>query len=94
MHKLKFSCQIMKKDVSIQNEFNFIIFDEKCKWKREWVCRCHEKFDEEEVFQVWRTVFRVEVKSGEVIEKLSFETWKCFSLENFGLWMKIFLNRC
>ena len=36
-------------------------------------------------FQVWRNVFRVEVKSGEVSEKLSFETWKCFSVENFGL---------
>ena len=36
-------------------------------------------------FQVWRHVFRVEVKSGEVSKKSRFETWKCFSLENFGL---------
>ena len=62
----------MKKDVSIQNEVNFMSFDEKCKYKLEWVCQCYERFVEEKVFQVWRNVFRVEVKSGEVSEKLSF----------------------
>ena len=75
----------MNKYVSIQNGVISLIFDEKCKRELKWVCRCHEKFDEEKVFQVWRNVFRVKVKSGEVSEKLSFETWKCFSLENFGL---------
>ena len=29
-------------------------------------------------------MFRVEVKSGEVSEKLSFETWKSFKLDNFS----------
>jgi hypothetical protein len=33
-------------------------------------------------------------KSGEVSEKFSFETWKCFSLENIGLCMNFFLNGC
>jgi hypothetical protein len=85
MHKLKFSSQIIKKYVSIQNEFNFMSFDEKCKCKPRWECRCHEKLNEEKVFQVWRNVFRVEVKSIEVSKKLNFEAWKCFSLENVGL---------
>jgi hypothetical protein len=40
----------MKKDVSIQNEGDFMSFDEKCKCKPGWVCPCHEKFDEEKVF--------------------------------------------
>ena len=75
----------MNKYDSIQNEVIFLNFDEKCKCKLEWVYRCHEKFDEEKVFEVWRNVFRVQVKIGEMSEKLSFETWKCFSLENFGL---------
>ena len=84
----------MKKYVSIQNEVSFMSFDEKCKCKPEWVYQCHEKFDEEKVFQVWRNVFWVKVKSGEVSEKLILKHWSVSHLKNLVCEMKIFVNGC
>ena len=82
-----FSCQFMNKGVSIQNEVNFMIFDEKCKCKLEWVCWCHEKFDEENVFQVWRNVFRVKVEKWWSEWKVEF-----WNMELFLTWNFLFVN--
>ena len=47
----------MKKYVSTQNELIFPSFDEKCKCKPEWICQCHEKFDEDFFFKFGEMCF-------------------------------------
>ena len=67
------------------------VLDDKWKCKPEWVCWSHEEFDEEKLW-VWWDVLWIKMQNGEVNGKLSFETWKCLLLQNFGLRMKTFLK--
>ena len=94
MYKLNFACWIMKKHVSIQHELTFMSFDEKSKRKPEWVYRSHEKFNDWFFLKFDEMCFELMWKVVKWIEKLSIETWKCFSRENFGFRIKTDLNWC
>ena len=93
MHNFNFACWIMKNHVSIQNEFTFMIFDDKCTCKSNGFVGLMESSMKKKL-RVWWNVFWVEVKSGEVNENLSYETYKCFSIDFFFFRMKTCLNWC
>ena len=88
MCKLKCSCWVMKKHVSIKKEIFFMRFGWKCKCNPELVSWSDGKFDEWNLFKFERNVLWLKIKSCGVSEKLSHRIWKSFLTWKFCLGMK------
>ena len=78
IHKLKFSCRIMKKHVLIKDEIYFMIFGWKCvnAIRSGWVGLM--ELDERKVFEVWRKNALSWENKWKWMRSLSFHTLKIF----------------
>ena len=73
----------MKKHASIENEITFMSFGRKnANAIQGWFVGLMESSMKKTFFKFEEMCFELRSKKGEVSEKLSFRTWKSFSLEN------------
>ena len=93
MHTFNFACLITEKHVLIQNAVIFMSLDDEWNASQSGFVSLMES-SMKKSFKFDEMCFELKWKVLKWMGSDVLETWKCFSLKNFGLWNKIRLKRC